>query len=107
MRNFSIPVALMFLGLSLPALAADAPPEKTYTAKCAACHGKDGKGNKSAKPVVPQDLTASKSSDADKEKAITEGAKNKEGKEVMKGFKDKLSPEAIKALVTYVDGLKK
>ena len=40
-------------------------------------------------------------------KQIKEGLKDKNGKEKMKAFADKLSDEEIKALVAFVRGLKK
>ena len=79
---------------------------------CASCHGKDGKGQtKAGKMAETKDLTeaAYQTSFTDEQmhKQITEGLKDKAGKERMKPFADKLSAEEIKALVTFVRGLKK
>ena len=80
---------------------------------CAACHGKDGKGDtKMGKKLEVRDLTdpqvQAKLKDEEMTKAIKEGIKNKEnGKVKMKAFGGKLSDDEIKALVAYVRGLKK
>src|SRR5512139_3298521 len=80
----TLAAALLSLLLSPPALAAG--PADTFQAKCAACHGKDGKGQSDmAKKLGVKDLTASKLSAADIEKTIANG----KGK--MTPFKGKLS----------------
>jgi cytochrome c6 len=70
---------------------------------CASCHGKDGSGATTmGKKLGVKDYTKEQGfSDAEAEKVI------KEGKDKMKGFKDKLSDADVKALVAYVRGLKK
>jgi cytochrome c6 len=67
--------------------------------KCAACHGKDGKGNKAISPEIPDFTDAtwqSKHSDAEFIEMI------KKGKKPMPGYESKLSEAEIKALVAYV-----
>ena len=73
----------------------------TYKAKCAMCHGADGKGKAS---MANSDLTAAdvqKKSDADLSGAITNGKPPK-----MPASKS-LTPEQVKDLVSYIRSLKK
>ena len=89
-------IAVLVLGL--PALGQDAAA--TFKAKCAMCHGPDGKGETPiAKKLGAQDLgspAVQKQSDPDLLQAITKG-KNK-----MPAFESKLKQEEIKSLVAYV-----
>ena len=71
--------------------AADA--KAAYEKDCAKCHGTDGKGDtKMGKRLGARDYTDAKVQadlkDADAIKAIKEGFKDKDGKEVMKGRKE-------------------
>lgn len=70
---------------------------------CAACHGKDGSGNTTmGKKLAVKDYTKDQGfSDAEATNII------KNGKDKMKGFKDKLSDADVKALVSYIRSLKK
>ena len=89
--------ALTSLLLAPTALAAG--PAETFGQKCAACHGKDGKGQSDmAKKLGVKDLTATKLSAADIEKTIANG----KGK--MTPWKGKLSDAEISALAKYVAG---
>lgn len=76
-----------------------------YKAKCASCHGPDGKGETSiGKSMKLKDLGSAdvqKISDADLDKTIADG----KGK--MPAYKSKLSADEIKALVSYIRTLKK
>jgi mono/diheme cytochrome c family protein len=80
---------------------------RTWKAKCASCHGVDGKAKTEtgAKLAIP-DMTAAawqkKVSDADMKKAILEGFKREGKPEGMDPFKDSLTPEQIDQLVAYV-----
>ncbi len=92
------------------ACAADV--QENWTKNCASCHGKDGKGEtKAGKKAEVRDLTDAtyQASFTDEQmfKQIKEGLKDKNGKEKMKAFGGTLSDEEIKALVTFVRGLKK
>jgi mono/diheme cytochrome c family protein len=92
---------LFVIWLSATALAG--APE-TFAGKCAGCHGKDGKGQTAmGKKLSIKDLTDAKVQAAAKddawEKSITDGVKDSAGKVVMTGFKGKIAPEDIKALV--------
>ena len=96
--------AVLFAGtglLSSSAKADAAAGEATYKAKCAMCHGADGKGKAS---MANSDLTAAevqKKSDADLSAAITTGKPPK-----MPAGKS-LTPEQVKDLVSYIRTLKK
>jgi mono/diheme cytochrome c family protein len=94
----------LFAGVCLfsaPAKADVAAGEATYKAKCAMCHGTDGKGKAS---MANSDLTAAdvqKKSDADLSGAITNGKPPK-----MPASKS-LTPEQVKDVVSYIRSLKK
>lgn len=68
-----------------------------FEAKCVLCHGNDGKLMLNG----AKDLSVSKLSAAE----ITENIK--QGKGLMPGFKDELNEDQLKALTTYVEGLRK
>ena len=92
------------------ACAADV--QENWTKNCASCHGKDGKGEtKAGKKAEVKDLTDAtyQASFTDEQmiKQIKEGMKDKNGKEKMKPFGDKLNEEEIKALVAHVRSFKK
>jgi cytochrome c6 len=83
----------------------------TWSANCAACHGKDGSGaTMMGKKLNIKDYRDAKVqaafTDAEAERAIKEGVKTS-GKETMKPFGSKLSDADIKALVAYIRSLKK
>lgn len=83
------------------AKADTAAGEATFKAKCAMCHGADGKGKASMQNT---DLTAAdtqKKSDADLSGIITGGKPPK-----MPAYKS-LAPEQVKDLVSYIRSLKK
>ena len=93
----------------LSAGAADA--KANYEKSCAKCHGADGKGEtKMGKKNGAKDYTDAKVQDALKDdaaiKAIKEGYKDKDGKEVMKPAED-MSDDDIKGLVAYMRKFKK
>ena len=77
-----------------------ASAEKDYKASCVLCHSPDGSGSSPAgKALKAKDLRSSEvqsATDADLLAIITNG----KGK--MPAFGKKLSPDAIKGLVTYV-----
>jgi cytochrome c6 len=89
--------------------AADA--KENWTNLCAKCHGADGAGKtKIGQKLKVKDYTDAKVlaefTDAQLAKVTAEGV-SKDGKDLMKGFKDDLSPAEIDALVAYVRTLKK
>ena len=87
----------------------DAKIVKTWKAKCASCHGADGKAEtetgKKAKisDFSKPDWQKSKT-DAQIKTAIENGTKK--GDAEMDAYKDKLTPEQIDGLVAYVRSLK-
>jgi cytochrome c6 len=86
--------------LITPAKADVAAAEATYKAKCAGCHGADGKGKDALKT---QDLGSSdvqKMSDADLSGIITNG----KGK--MPAYKS-MSADQVKDMVAYIRSLAK
>ena len=88
---------------------ADAKIVRTWKAKCASCHGVDGKGDtETGKKAKLPDFTKADwqkgKTDAQIKSAIENGAK-KDGNE-MDPYKDKLSPEQIDGLVAFVRTLK-
>jgi cytochrome c6 len=91
-----IAVAIVALSFAGTALAADAA--KTFAARCAACHGKDGKGTAVGLKMGAHDLTSLKASEADIAATIS-GGKGK-----MAAYKDKLSADEIKSLAKFVKG---
>lgn len=85
--------------LSAPAKADNAAAEATYKAKCAMCHGPDGKGETATgKTMKVKDFASEevqKMSDADLSDAISKG----KGK--MPAYKT-LTPDQVKDLVGYI-----
>jgi len=86
--------------LSSPAKADVASAEATFKAKCAACHGADGKGKEMMKTRDLGSADVQKQTDADLTTIITKG----KGKMPAYGS---LTPDQVKDLVTYIRSLKK
>ena len=85
--------------------------KETYNKDCARCHGVDGKGEtKMGKRLGAKDYTDPKVQDELKDeaavKAIKDGYKTKEGKQVMKPAEG-LTDEQVKELVKYMRSFKK
>ncbi len=105
-------IPLIIAVLAIPALSARAAEAKeTYEKDCAKCHGADGKGEtKMGKKYSAKDYTDAKVQAELKDeaafKAIKEGYKDKEGKQVMKPAEG-LSDDEIKGLVKYMRKFKK
>jgi cytochrome c6 len=88
---------------NLPARAQSAA-EKTFKAKCVACHGADGSGTDTGKKLGAHDFhsaDAQKISDADLVNEISRG-KNK-----MPAYGKTLKPDEIKDLAAYIRDLSK
>ena len=86
------------------AFAADA--KENWDQLCAKCHGADGAGKtKMGQKLKVKDYTDAKVqaefTDEQLAKVTLEGS-TKDGKELMKGFKEDLSPADVTALVTYI-----
>jgi cytochrome c6 len=84
-----------------PAAAQDAAAN--YKAKCAMCHGADGKGGKMGTRDFASPEVA-KESDAELIAIVTKG---KPGPPKMPSYGDKLKDTEIKDLVAYIRGLGK
>ena len=92
-------LAAALMAVLLVPVAQAAGPADAFQAKCAACHGKDGKGQTAmAQKLGVKDLTVTKLSATDIGKVITSG----KGK--MTPFKGKLSDAEIGELAKYVAG---
>ena len=96
-------VAISLSLLALPAAAQDAAA--TYKAKCAMCHGADGKGDtpagKSTKARSFADPEVVKASDDDLAGII------EKGKAKMPGYGKSMKPDEIKDMVAYIRSLAK
>ena len=96
-------VAALLAGVCLVSTSARADVaagEATFKAKCAACHGADGKGKEAMKTRDLASADVQKMSDADLSGMITNG----KGK--MPAYKT-LTPDQVKDLVAFIRSLKK
>src|SRR5437762_2869049 len=111
MRTHVKLAALLLFVVSVGASASRADVSENWTKNCASCHGKDGKGQtKAGRMAEAKDLSDAKVQTAFTDdqafKQIKEGLKDKNGKDRMKPFADKLSDDEIKALVAHIRTLK-
>jgi mono/diheme cytochrome c family protein len=103
---------LVIATLALPAVVTYAGEAKAiYDKDCAKCHGADGKGQtKMGQKLGVKDYTDAKVQAAMKDeamaKAIKEGAKDKDGKTVMKPAEG-VTEEEVKGLIALIRGFKK
>ena len=109
MKKLLILSMVIIAGSVLSVTAGDAG--ETYSKDCAKCHGANGNGDtKMGKKLGVKDYTDTKVQSELKDdaaiKAIKEGVKDKEGKQVMKPAED-LSDADITALVAHLRKLKK
>lgn len=109
MKKFIMLGIVMVAACSLTAMAGDA--KETYEKDCAKCHGADGKGQtKMGQKLGCKDYTDAKvqaeMKDAEAIKAIKEGLKDKDGKQLMKPCEG-LSDDDIKGLIAYMRTFKK
>lgn len=108
MKKIAVLAAGLCVAAAISASAADA--KTNWDHHCAMCHGRDGKGHTMmGRKLGVKDFTDAKVqaalTDAAATKAIKEGVKNADGKTVMKPV-SALSDSEVKALVTYIRGLK-
>ena len=100
---FRASLVVLMVAFALSTCFADAAAD--YKAKCATCHGPDGKGDTAmGKTMKVKDLGSAevqKQSDADLTTII------EKGKKPMPGYEGKLTKEQIDGLVKYVRSLKK
>jgi cytochrome c oxidase cbb3-type subunit III len=87
--------------LSSPVEADTAAAEATFKAKCAACHGPDGKGKEALKTKDFASEDVQKMSDAELSAIITNGKPP-----TMPPFKT-LTPDQVKDMVAYIRSFKK
>ncbi|MBW7894854.1 MAG: cytochrome c [Opitutaceae bacterium] len=92
-------------------LSVAAPVQENWDNHCAKCHGADGKGDtKVGKKLKLKDYTdaAAQATFTDEEivKITAEGYADEKGKQTMKGFADKLSPEEIQEFVAFIRAFK-
>ena len=100
----ALSVSLLVLLFVSPRVQAQGEAEKTYKAKCVACHGADGSGSEVGKKLGTHDFHSSQvqaESDADLTQIIAKG-KNK-----MPAYEKSLKPDEVKGLVAYVRELEK
>jgi mono/diheme cytochrome c family protein len=104
-----LPIVAALLGaLALASTAAAADLElgkKVYTAKCAACHGADGKGNAkmaaTLKVTIPELSASAGKSEAELLKLLSEGRKP------MPSFAKGLSKDEMESVLSYTKALVK
>jgi mono/diheme cytochrome c family protein len=109
--------AVTLFSTSIPGIAhaeVDKKILRTWKAKCASCHGEDGKAaTEQGRKMGVRDMTSADFwkdvTDAKMKDAIANGIKQtKNGKtQEMEPYKDKLKPEDIDALIVYVKSFKK
>jgi cytochrome c6 len=90
--------------LFTPHASAQGEAEKTYKAKCVACHAANGSGSEVGKKLGTHDFHSSEvqsETDADLAQIIAKG-KNK-----MPAYEKSLKPDEINGLVAYVRALEK
>ena len=103
--------ALAALFATAGAVGHAASAKENWDNLCAKCHAEDGSGStKIGKKLKVKDYTDAKAqalfTDEQAIKITSEGA-TRDGKDLMKGFKDELKPDEVKALVEYIRTLKK
>jgi len=91
---------------------ADAKTVRLWKAKCASCHGVDGRGKtETGEKLAIPDMAAAdwqkKVTDAQMKASILDGVKRPGKAEGMDPYKDKLEPEQVDALIVYVRSLSK
>lgn len=106
--SWGVILAVGLCGVSVR--AEDKKAERTWKAKCASCHGADGKGDTDqGKKMKLADMTTvewhKKATDAKIRDAILNGVKSDSGE--MQAYKDSLSSEQVDGLVNYIHTLKK
>jgi len=89
------------------AVAFAAPVAENWENHCMRCHGADGKGQtKVGRKLNLRDYTSAKvqaeMTDEEIVRVTADGARDKAGKERMKGYKDELTPDEIKEFVAYI-----
>ncbi len=109
MKRIAASLLFAFIGAGISSVAfADA--KATFDSKCAACHGKDGKGKtKMGEKMKIKDLTDPAVNAALTDAAIVEDVTNgvkEDGKQVMQGYKGKIPDADVKGMVEVIRGFK-
>ena len=96
---FNTAAIALLCSIAAPAFAADGGAD-TFKARCAMCHGEDGKANtpagKAFKAMPLRDPMVVNSSDEE----LTNIVKN--GKNKMPSFKSILTDDQVKAVISYI-----
>ena len=107
--SWSVLVAICALGASAARAEVDKKSEKLWKAKCATCHGVDGKGKTEQGlkvDLLDMSLAAwqTKSPDAKIHQKIFDGSTKEKGavKLEMDPYKEKLQPEQVDGLVAFI-----
>jgi mono/diheme cytochrome c family protein len=104
MRSFLL-VGVLAAAISSAAAAQGADGKAVYEANCKKCHGATGKPSDAIKKMSPKIETFDAAFFANRnDAALIKGIT--EGKDKMKPFKDKLSPDEIAAVAKYIRTLK-
>jgi cytochrome c553 len=108
-NKFRVTVLLL---AALVATVSKADVQENWAKNCASCHGKDGKGQtKAGKMADVKDLTdapyQAAFTDEEAFTRVKEGLKDKNGKDRMKPFAEKLKDDEIKELVAHIRAFKK
>lgn len=105
--NWKMKACMLTAALMIAApTAIAAPVAEVYAKNCASCHGKDGKGD----TVMGKKTKARDYTDAKVQASFTDAEAIKvinDGKDKMKGYKDKVTAAEAKELVTYIRAFKK
>lgn len=108
MKKAAVLMTLILAGIST-ARAEEGKGKATYDAKCASCHGKDGKGNAALSKIFkvePSALDLTAKSVQDKKDSDLNGLTAK-GKGKMPAFAGKLGDKEIAGVTGYVRTLAK
>ena len=110
MRKVLFTAVLVLLGGMVLATADAAKGKEAFEAKCANCHGKDGKGDTTmGKKLKLADLTDAKAmsgkTEADIAKIITQGGKAVGRSAMMGAWGEKLGEQGVKDVVEHIKDL--
>ena len=101
-KKLFLAMLLITSALSAMCFADDLTEDPTFKAKCVMCHGPNAEGREKMK--TPPLKEKAKKTEAELTKAIEDGNDKQIPK--MPPFKEKLTPEQIKALVAEIKALK-
>jgi mono/diheme cytochrome c family protein len=103
MPRFARACAVLLAGAA-PVFASAAPREARalYNAKCALCHGRDGRTNKALAHAKVRDFTDATWQQERSDEAIRAAIADGRPETLMRAFKEELSAEEIAALVRHI-----